>query len=107
MNMFGNTYEINPETGNSKLIEDQAAAAGGEGGVAAVRPVGTQATVPTGGLPASEVLCPKPLHRVRLCLYPIPNYDPNDPMSSKYIINPTYRSDCRISKVYIRHGKRW
>lgn len=54
MNMFGNTYEINPETGNSKLIEDQAAAAGGEGGVAAVRPVGTQATVPTGGLPAAS-----------------------------------------------------
>ena len=52
MNMFGNSYEINPETGNSKLIEDQAAAAGGEGGIAAVRPVGTQSTVPTNIMPA-------------------------------------------------------
>ena len=52
MNMFGNSYEINPNTGNSKLIEDQAAAAGGEGGIAAVRPVGTQATAPTSTMPA-------------------------------------------------------
>lgn len=54
MNMFGNTYEINPETGNSKLIEDQAAAAGGDNdGIAAVRrSVATQATAPTSTLPA-------------------------------------------------------
>ncbi len=52
MNRFGSSYEINPETGNSKLIEDQAAAAGGEGGIAAVRPVATQATAPTSTLPA-------------------------------------------------------
>jgi hypothetical protein len=54
MNMFGNTYEINPETGNSKLIEDQAAAAGGDNdGIAAIRrAVGTQATAPTSTLPA-------------------------------------------------------
>ena len=54
MNMFGNSYEINPETGNSKLIEDQAAAAGGDNdGIAAVRrSVGTQATAPTNIMPA-------------------------------------------------------
>ena len=52
MNMFGNSYEINPETGNSKLIEDQAAAAGNEEGIATVRPVGTQVTAPTSTLPA-------------------------------------------------------
>ena len=52
MNMFGNSYEINPETGNSKLIEDQAAAAGGEGGIPTVRPVATQATAPTSIMPA-------------------------------------------------------
>jgi hypothetical protein len=89
MNMFGNTYEINPETGNSKLIEDQAAAAGGEGGVAAVRPVGTQATVPTGGLPAISAMSEAAASGAFMPI-PDPNYDPNDPMSSKYIINPTY-----------------
>jgi hypothetical protein len=52
MNRFGSSYEINPETGNSKLIEDQAAAAGGEGGIATVRPVVTQATAPTSIMPA-------------------------------------------------------
>ena len=52
MNRFGSSYEINPETGNSKLIEDQAAAAGGEGGIPTVRPVATQATAPTSTLPA-------------------------------------------------------
>lgn len=52
MNMFGSSYEINPETGNSKLIEDQAAAAGGEGGIPTVRPVATQATAPTSTMPA-------------------------------------------------------
>jgi hypothetical protein len=52
MNMFGNSYEINPKTGNSKLLEGQANAAGDEGGIAAVRPVGTQATAPTSIMPA-------------------------------------------------------
>ena len=52
MNRFGSSYEINPETGNSKLIEDQAAAAGGEGGIPTVRPVATQATAPTSTMPA-------------------------------------------------------
>ena len=57
MNMFGSTYEINPETGNSKLIEEQAEAAGGDNdGIASVRspaPI-TPATVPTNGLPAAS-----------------------------------------------------
>ena len=51
MGMFGNSYEINPETGNSKLLEDQAAAAGNEEGIATVRPVGTQVTAPTSTIP--------------------------------------------------------
>tara|TARA_B100000497_G_scaffold10693_1_gene11983 strand:- start:337 stop:1710 length:1374 start_codon:yes stop_codon:yes gene_type:complete len=89
MNMFGNTYEINPETGNSKLIEDQAAAAGGEGGIAAVRPVGTQATAPTNAMPAISAMSEAAASGAFMPI-PDPNYDPNDPMSSKYIINPTY-----------------
>jgi hypothetical protein len=55
MNMFGNSYEIDTDgqnAGNSKLIREQAEAAGGEGGIATVRPVGTQATAPTSTLPA-------------------------------------------------------
>ena len=54
MNMFGSSYEINPETGNSKLIEDQAAAAGGDNdGIAMVRrPAATVATAPTSTMPA-------------------------------------------------------
>lgn len=89
MNMFGNTYEINPETGNSKLIEDQAAAAGGEGGVAAVRPVGTQATVPTDGLPAASAMSQEAAAGQFMPI-PNPDYDPTDPLSPRYIINPTY-----------------
>ena len=54
MNMFGNTYEVNPETGNSKLIEDQAAAAGGDNdGIAGLQYAPrTQATVATNTMPA-------------------------------------------------------
>ena len=55
MNMFGNSYEIDTDgqnAGNSKLIREQAEAAGGEGGIATVRPVGTQATAPTSIMPA-------------------------------------------------------
>ena len=91
MNMFGNSYEINPETGNSKLIEDQAAAAGGEGGIALVRrPVaGTQATVATNAMPAISAMSEAAASGAFMPI-PDPNYDPNDPMSSKYIINPTY-----------------
>ncbi len=93
MNMFGNTYEINPETGNSKLIEDQAAAAmmPDDGGIAMVRraaPI-TQATVPTDGLPAISAMSEAAASGAFMPI-PDPNYDPNDPMSSKYIINPTY-----------------
>ena len=104
MNMFGNTYEINPETGNSKLIEDQAAAAGGEGGVAAVRPVGTQATVPTGGLPAISAMSEAAASGAFMPI-PDPNYDPNDPMSSKYIINPTYDQIAEYQKSILGMAK--
>ena len=41
MNRFGNTYRVDrtgQNYGNSSLIAEQAAAAGGEGGIAAVRP---------------------------------------------------------------------
>ena len=55
MNMFGNSYEIDTDgqnAGNSKLIREQAEAAGGEGGIATVRPVATQPTAPTSTMPA-------------------------------------------------------
>ena len=89
MNRFGNSYRINPETGNSKLIEDQAAAAGGEGGIAAVRPVGTQATAPTSTMPAMSDMSREAAAGANMPI-PNPNYDPNDPTSMKYIINPSY-----------------
>jgi len=90
MNMFGNSYEVNPETGNSKLIEDQAAAAGGEGGVAGLRYAPrTQATVPTSTMPAMSEMSREAAAGANMPI-PNPNYDPNDPTSMKYIINPTY-----------------
>ena len=89
MNRFGNSYRINPETGNSKLIEDQAAAAGGEGGIAAVRPVGTQVTAPTSTMPAMSDMSREAAAGANMPI-PNPNYDPNDPTSMKYIINPSY-----------------
>ena len=92
MNRFGNTYRVDrtgQNYGNSSLIAEQAAAAGGEGGIAAVRPVGTQATVPTDGLPAISAMSEAAASGAFMPI-PDPNYDPNDPMSSKYIINPTY-----------------
>ena len=92
------------KTGNSKLIEDQAAAAGGEGGVAAVRPVGTQATVPTGGLPAISAMSEAAASGAFMPI-PDPNYDPNDPMSSKYIINPTYDQIAEYQKSILGMAK--
>lgn len=55
MNRFGNTYRVDrtgPNYGNSTLLREQGEAAGDEGGIAAVRPVGTQATAPTSTMPA-------------------------------------------------------
>ncbi len=57
MNRFGNTYRVDrtgQNYGNSSLIAEQAAAAGGDNdGIAAVRrSVGTQATAPTNNMPA-------------------------------------------------------
>ena len=91
MNMFGNSYEINPETGNSKLIEDQAAAAGGDNdGIAAVRrSVGTQATAPTNNMPAISAMSQEAAAGQFMPI-PNPDYDPTDPLSPRYIINPTY-----------------
>jgi len=92
MNRFGNTYRVDrtgQNYGNSSLIAEQAAAAGGEGGIAAVRPVGTQVTAPTSTMPAASAMS---LEAAAGANMPIPNsnYDPNDPTSMKYIINPSY-----------------
>jgi len=105
MNMFGNSYEINPETGNSKLIEDQAAAAGGEGGIPTVRrSVGTQATAPTNNMPAISAMSEAAASGAFMPI-PDPNYDPNDPMSSKYIINPTYDQIAEYQKSILGMAK--
>ena len=93
LNRFGNSYEVDTDgqnAGNSTLIREQAADAGGEGGIATVRPpVGTQATVATNAMPAISAMSEAAASGAFMPI-PDPNYDPNDPMSSKYIINPTY-----------------
>ena len=96
INAFGNSYEIDTEgqnIGNSSQIRRDAVAAAqaDDGGIAMVRraaPI-TQATVPTGGLPAISAMSEAAASGAFMPI-PDPNYDPNDPMSSKYIINPTY-----------------
>jgi len=75
MNRFGNTYRVDrtgQNYGNSSLI-----------------PVGTQATVATNAMPAISAMSEAAASGAFMPI-PDPNYDPNDPMSSKYIINPTY-----------------
>ena len=93
MNMFGSSYEINPATGNSLAIEEDIKRRSMEGGdndgIASVRPVGTQATAPTSTMPAASAMSEAAASGAFMPI-PDPNYDPNDPMSSKYIINPTY-----------------
>lgn len=92
MNRFGNTYRVDrtgQNYGNSSLIAEQAAAAGGEGGIAAVRPVGTQVTAPTSTMPAMSDMSREAAAGANMPI-PNPNYDPNDPTSMKYIINPSY-----------------
>ena len=96
INTFGNSYEIDTEgqnIGNSSQIRRDAEAAmmPDDGGIAMVRraaPI-TQATVPTDGLPAASAMSEAAASGAFMPI-PDPNYDPNDPMSSKYIINPTY-----------------
>ena len=101
MNMFGNSYEVDTDgqnAGNSTLIREQAAAAGGEGGIAAVRPVGTQATVATSGLAAPSAMSLEAAAGENMPI-PDPNYDPTDPMSQKYIVNPTYEQIVAYKKT--------
>ena len=56
MNMFGNSYEINPATGNSLALElatQKNMQGGDDGGISGVRrSAGTQATAPTSTMPA-------------------------------------------------------
>ncbi len=95
INAFGNSYEVDTDgqnIGNSSQIrrDAEAAALPDDGGIAMVRPpVGTQATVTTNAMPAISAMSEAAASGAFMPI-PDPNYDPNDPMSSKYIINPTY-----------------
>ena len=95
MNMFGSSYEINPETGNSLAIEEdikrKSMEGGDDEGIASVRspaPI-TQPTTPTGGLPAAGDMAQEAAAGQFMPI-PNPDYDPTDPLSPRYIINPTY-----------------
>ena len=96
MNRFGNTYRVDrtgQNYGNSSLIREQAEAAmmPDDGGIAMVRraaPI-TQATVPTDGLPAASAMSQEAAAGQFMPI-PNPDYDPTDPLSPRYIINPTY-----------------
>lgn len=95
MNMFGSSYEINPETGNSLAIEEDIKRKNMEGGddegIASVRspaPI-TQPTAPTDGLPAVSTMSEAAASGAFMPI-PNPDYDPTDPLSPRYIINPTY-----------------
>jgi len=96
LNRFGSSYEVDgyghPNYGNSKQTRlDMEAGSDGSGGIAMVRRpvVGTQATAPTSTMPAMSDMSREAAAGANM---PIPNsnYDPNDPTSMKYIINPTY-----------------
>jgi len=95
LNRFGSSYEVDgyghSNYGNSKQNRlDMEAGSDGSGGIAMVRPpVGTQATVATNAMPAISAMSEAAASGAFMPI-PDPNYDPNDPMSSKYIINPTY-----------------
>ena len=96
LNRFGSSYEVDgyghSNYGNSKQNRlDMEAGSDGSGGIAMVRrPVaGTQVTTPTSTMPAISAMSEAAASGAFMPI-PDPNYDPNDPMSSKYIINPTY-----------------
>ena len=95
LNRFGSSYEVDgyghSNYGNSKQNRlDMEAGSDGSGGIAMVRPpVATQATVATNAMPAISAMSEAAASGAFMPI-PDPNYDPNDPMSSKYIINPTY-----------------
>jgi len=111
LNRFGNSYEVDTggqNAGNSTLIRKQAEAAmmPDDGGIAMVRspaPI-TQATVPTDGLPAISAMSEAAASGAFMPI-PDPNYDPNDPMSSKYIINPTYDQIAEYQKSILGMAK--
>jgi len=96
INAFGNSYEVDtfgPNIGNSSQIRRDAEAAmmPDDGGIAMVRraaPI-TQATVPTDGLPAASAMSQEAAAGQFMPI-PNPDYDPTDPLSPRYIINPTY-----------------
>ena len=96
INAFGNSYEVDtfgPNIGNSSQIRRDAEAAmmPDDGGIAMVRraaPI-TQATVPTDGLPAASAMSQEAAAGQFMPI-PNPDYDSTDPLSPRYIINPTY-----------------
>ena len=96
INTFGNSYEIDTEgqnIGNSSQIRRDAEAAmmPDDEGIASVRspaPI-TQPTAPTDGLPAVSTMSEAAASGAFMPI-PNPDYDPTDPLSPRYIINPTY-----------------
>jgi hypothetical protein len=96
LNRFGSSYEVDgyghPNYGNSKQNRlDMEAGSDGSGGIAMVRraaPI-TQATVPTDGLPAASAMSQEAAAGQFMPI-PNPDYDSTDPLSPRYIINPTY-----------------
>ena len=95
INAFGNSYEVDTDgqnIGNSSQIrrDAEAAALPDDGGVAGLRYTPrTQATVPTSTMPAMSDMSREAAAGANMPI-PNPNYDPNDPTSMKYIINPSY-----------------
>ena len=96
INAFGNSYEVDTDgqnIGNSSQIRRDAEAAAlpdNGGGVAGLRYTPrTQATVPTDGLPAASAMSQEAAAGQFMPI-PNPDYDPTDPLSPRYIINPTY-----------------
>jgi len=95
INTFGNSYEIDTEgqnIGNSKQNRlNMEARSDGSDGIASVRspaPI-TQPTAPTDGLPAISAMSEAAASGAFMPI-PNPDYDPTDPLSPRYIINPTY-----------------
>jgi len=108
INAFGSSYEIDTDgqnIGNSSQISRDAAAAmvADDGGINRVRrpaPVGTQATVATSGIAAPSAMSLEAAAGANMPI-PDPNYDPTDPMSQKYIVNPTYEQIVAYKKTLL------
>jgi len=100
---FGQSYEVDTvgqNIGNS--LQNRLDMAGGDNdGIAGLQYAPrTQATAPTNTMPAASAMSLEAAAGANMPI-PDPNYDPTDPMSQKYIVNPTYEQIVAYKKTLL------